>query len=286
MKKLFTTLMIVFAVYTKAQITQETTYANAGNFGGNNQGNLSSEYLSAAGYKYSVRTSSAITLYNLNHSVYTTIATPTVSALACPQCPLNIWYMSDALFDTNPNTIEYMWVYELQSTPNVSYLRVYNQSGSILLAEDSVVPRFPGDGYAGRDAFLNYTPAGVKMIVYKSNGAAKVFSLPGSLPCYQCSGGVISGMATQGGNTPSQQLSNFPNPASDQTTIEYHLPKGINTGEIIIYDEKALEIKRYQVTSDFSNLLLSVTDLPSGIYYYVLKTPDGTSTCKKMVVMK
>ena len=83
-----------------------------------------------------------------------------------------------------------------------------------------------------------------------------------------------------------KSLSAYPNPSFDHTTIEYKLPKGVEKGEIIIYNLNGIEIKKYLVDDTFSNLVLDNNDLPSGTYLYSLKTKDKILETKKIVVTK
>ncbi|MCB0652825.1 MAG: T9SS type A sorting domain-containing protein, partial [Saprospiraceae bacterium] len=81
---------------------------------------------------------------------------------------------------------------------------------------------------------------------------------------------------------------NYPNPFNPETIIRYQLPEPANA-KITIFDINGRHIKtlvnkqhtagHYQVTFDASNL-------PSGIYFYELKTSSGFSQTKKMVVLK
>ncbi|MCB0283588.1 MAG: T9SS type A sorting domain-containing protein [Calditrichaeota bacterium] len=81
---------------------------------------------------------------------------------------------------------------------------------------------------------------------------------------------------------------NFPNPFNPSTVIHYEVPLSSKV-RLTIYDLQGREIQtvvnkqqnagHYQVTFDASNL-------PSGIYFYELKTSSGFSQTKKMVVLK
>ena len=48
----------------------------------------------------------------------------------------------------------------------------------------------------------------------------------------------------------------------------YHLPNGINEGEIVFYDINGKEIKRYRVDNTFNTLIINNSDLPAGTYLY------------------
>ena len=95
MKKVVILIIILSSVFSRAQITLENTYINATAAGPSSitAGFLTLVHLNSAGYKYAVKTLTNITLYNLNHTVYQTIPTPTVPTLACTYCALNIWFI-------------------------------------------------------------------------------------------------------------------------------------------------------------------------------------------------
>ncbi|HXP49296.1 MAG TPA: hypothetical protein VN922_05040 [Bacteroidia bacterium] len=242
MKKLLTAIILLLSIsFTKAQITLEHTYPNGGNLSG--WQDLRIVHFSSHGYKYAItRTPSpsggTITLYNLNHTLYKTINIPKQKSLGAFQ----VYYISDSLFNTNPSDIEYLVSYE--DTNYIRNIKVYNDAGNILLAKDSVNINYPNElPYTER---IFYTPNGYKMIlpidVNSSNPNADtmsyVYSLPGALPCNECSNGVlISGMQPMGGNGNNGYLSNpYPNPSSHSTTIKYQLPDGENNGQLIFYD--------------------------------------------------
>lgn len=282
MKKNLLAFLIVIGINLHAQITQETSYPN---------GNCTKDFLeivklSSSGYKYVMKNITNITLYNINHTVFMTIPTPTVGTLSCPSCGLNIWYVSEELFDTNPSTLEYMWQYT--DAGGTGHIKVYNNLGSILFSEDSVLTPGPGPGFDNSHNPIMFTSAGTKMIMYKQNATqiARVYALPGTIPCNDCTNGTTTSLQTITGNSQDGKLANYPNPSKDQTTIEYELPSSSNNGEIVFYNITGAEVKHFKVTNAFRNILISVDDLESGTYYYQLQTSDGFRAGKKMVVIK
>jgi len=80
---------------------------------------------------------------------------------------------------------------------------------------------------------------------------------------------------------------NYPNPFNSTTTIEFDIPERTNV-KLIVYDilgreietliDKELEPGKYKVNFD-------ATNLPSGVYFYTLRTPKFTKT-NKMVLIK
>jgi len=79
---------------------------------------------------------------------------------------------------------------------------------------------------------------------------------------------------------------NYPNPFNPSTTIEFDIPERTNV-KLIIYDilgrevetliDKELEPGKYKVN-------FNAKDLPSGVYFYTLKTPEFTKTNKMLLI--
>jgi sugar lactone lactonase YvrE len=79
---------------------------------------------------------------------------------------------------------------------------------------------------------------------------------------------------------------NYPNPFNPSTTIEFDIPEKTNV-KLIIYDilgrevetliDKELEPGKYKIN-------YTATNLPTGIYFYTLKTPKFTKTNKMLLI--
>jgi ligand-binding sensor domain-containing protein len=79
---------------------------------------------------------------------------------------------------------------------------------------------------------------------------------------------------------------NYPNPFNPSTTIEFDIPEKTNV-KLIIYDilgrevetliDKELEPGKYKLN-------FNATDLPSGVYFYTLRTPKFTKTNKMLLI--
>lgn len=272
---------MLFAIGVNAQITLEHSYPNQVYYDP-----MGMVHLSSAGYKYAIADSDQIVLYNLNHSLYATIAIPNQPA---GNFNYRVWWISDALFNTNPNDIEYAITYTTLST-NVSHLRVYDEAGNLLFARDTFTidnTLYPANGLKTYGIFHN--SAGTKMILRNQfTQVISVYSLPGVLPCEMCDGGVISGIQPQTGATDHQQQlgSPYPNPTNSTTTIPYTLPAESSSGTLIIYDVAGREVKRYAVTNAFASLELSTADLAEGTYSYSLEAGGVILPGKKFVVVK
>jgi hypothetical protein len=79
---------------------------------------------------------------------------------------------------------------------------------------------------------------------------------------------------------------NYPNPFNPTTTIEFDIPERANV-KLVVYDilgrevetliDKELEPGKYKVNFD-------ATNLPSGVYFYTLRTPKFTKTNKMLLI--
>jgi hypothetical protein len=100
-------------------------------------------------------------------------------------------------------------------------------------------------------------------------------------------GGVI-GVEKEKENLPVQfaLYQNYPNPFNPSTTIEFDIPERSNL-KLVIYDilgrevetliDKELEPGKYKLN-------FTATNLPSGVYFYTLKTPKFTKTNKMLLI--
>lgn len=269
MKKLLTFLAIQISFFGYSQIFIENSYQHTPY-----SSRIRLVKLSSAGYKYVTHNKDSLNLYNLNHTHYLTINIPVLNPPPNVSMSISIYYVSDELFNTNPSDIEYLLVYNDASI--ISHCRVFDELGNILFSKDTAncSPGITG----GESNFISYSSSGTKMFLW-NNLTNKTFvcSLPGTLPCQDC---------TNGNNLDSEKLSNYPNPTEGQTTIEYELPKGTTSADIVFYNMTGQEVKRFKITNEFNDIIINTTDLESGTYYYQLLTADGFKAGKKMVVIK
>lgn len=281
MKKTFIALLIIASTSSFAQITLQHTYPHAGT----GIASLRLVNLSSSGYKYYTNDTSSITLYNLNHTIFRTINIP---ALNIGFGSLFVSYVSEQLFNTNPADIEY-FVQFTQTGSSIGHSRVFDDVGNVLFSQDSTNL---GNSWAynGNQNNISYTPSGWVMILpaYSYNDPSYVYSLPGTLPCEDCSNSVVASIGTNNNNNGMKtgSVSNYPNPTSGQTTVAYEFPQGVTVGDLVFYDMAGREVKRFKVSSAFSDIVVTTSDLAAGTYYYELQAANGFSAGRKMVVIK
>ena len=187
MKNIITTLLLIASISSYAQITLENIYPTGSII---NKDYIRLVKLSSSGYKYAENSDSVLTLYNLNHTVFRTIPIPPCpyGLISSSGVVVRTYYISEELFNTNPVDIEYLLFYTDPAT--IGHVIVYNETGTVLFSKDTVSFAGSTTGYLNED-FISYTPSGCKMIMsHRYSGAAFVYSLPGFLPCHDCTGGI------------------------------------------------------------------------------------------------
>lgn len=243
---------IFIYLFSNAQITLENYYQD---------GVVKYVKFHNIGEKYFVheKTNSKIKIYNLNHSIYKTIDIPASQ----PSQYYTVLLLSDKLFNIDSD-IEFV-INNNKSTPE--FFKVYKEDGTELLSLQNF-------SVYEEDNYIFNTANGTKLVV--GTDSCKVYNLGGSYI------GSINRNNFKNGNI----FDSYPNPTNNFTRIDYQLPSEINEGLIIIYDTNGNQVKFFNVDNSFDHLMLTTTDLQSGTYYYSLKTKNGISNTKKMIVIK
>jgi len=84
-----------------------------------------------------------------------------------------------------------------------------------------------------------------------------------------------------------QLYQNYPNPFNPTTTIEFTLKEKAYT-ELVVYDLLGREIKKLiaeEINKGKHSIQFDGQDLPSGVYFYRLKSGNFVQT-KKMILQK
>ncbi|MDC1266152.1 tail fiber domain-containing protein [Flavobacteriaceae bacterium] len=79
---------------------------------------------------------------------------------------------------------------------------------------------------------------------------------------------------------------NYPNPFSTSTTVDYFIMKNVNTAKIIVYDSNGATINTFNLNERGrkSQLVINKKNIQSGIYFYTLITDNVVIGTKKMIV--
>lgn len=192
-----------------------------------------------------------IKLYNIDHSIWKTIP---LSILSNGEL-WTIAVVSTKFFNTDSKVEAFIGVdTSITSLGFIGY--IINEDGSILQT-------LPG--------IYNVHPVKVgsswKAQAYDYNNMSDqpIYSVPGSLPG---TGLKVSELKTSGVNL-------YPNPIDQVATLRYTLPEGVQTGKLYVYDATGHEVRSYEVSNQFHDILLHRNDLAPGIYTYKLAA-DGT----------
>ena len=260
MKKLFFLLSLLISFqYCNSQITLEHSY--------NNLNTLWCYKIEGDGDKYigTDYTNMKVILYNSNHTVYKSIQTNIPSGNGWFQAV----YPSKYLYDSD-NEVEVIISWSESVSGNTVYhTEIVNENGVVEM-------NFP-------NSFFTYVIRidGLWKLILSNHQSAtisypEVYSLPGAWT------GNTSILNPSGnGNT---ELSIFPNPVTQSATLNYSLTSGTTQGLIEIFDVNGSKIKEYEVTNQFNSIILNRNDIPAGMYFYSIKTANGSSESKKFIV--
>ncbi len=252
-------LVLAGAATAQGQITLERTHLGRGTVIRLNNGD----------YKYSLTdavNANQVVLYNLNHSIYRQLTAPSAGV---GYVFGRADYVSDALFDTDANTVEFVATY-YNSAVNLSKTIICSQSGAQIIAFDSTNQIFIYNTSAGakllKGGFLYGSPAGAPIREF-----TRIYSLPGRLA-----------LRATTPNLPDVAGA-YPNPARETVTLPYTLPTG-GRGVVRVYDVAGRLAATYQVDSHTDHLTLTTQDLRPGVYLYQVETATGTTAGQRFVV--
>ncbi|MEO5673840.1 MAG: hypothetical protein ABIQ74_04270, partial [Chitinophagales bacterium] len=248
MKKASLFLIIHLLAKTSfAQITLEHTFDSAGYFFNPTiyqQLYVVNLEVDSQKFVFVDRKDKVLRLYNLDYSIWKTISFVAATDVNPLVDAMGILYISQHLFNTD-DQIEFLYADQNQTISAVT--QIINEDGSISFTANNQIPA----------VFLNVpqvqrpiynTTAGTKMILsgVNNDGNAYVYGLPGVLE---------TGMLITNTTLNSMNLSvPYPNPTSDETRIDFQLPRGIEKGQIIFYDIMGNEVKRFVVDRTFDYL--------------------------------
>jgi hypothetical protein len=275
MLRLTVIFLAILASQAKAQFVFENDYPTGSTFSGHQLMLINLE-VSGERYVNINRGAKTITLYHLNHSLDKTISLSGLQIGINSGTLDDILYISENLFNLD-TSLEFVYIKD-SAVPWQCRLWVYNESGNILFYDTASMPirvNVPLQQYP-----IYNSSQGTKMILSYPNGHAKVWGLAGTLTT------AIQAANQSLMNGYGMVSSPAPNPAVESTRIDYSIPPGAIRGEIVFFDAKGQEIRRFMVDNSFTNLMISTTDIPAGTYYYQLQVAGESTSSKKLVVVK
>ncbi|MEI6019694.1 MAG: T9SS type A sorting domain-containing protein [Bacteroidota bacterium] len=282
---LFLFNFLVFSVYS--QITYNASYsAGSSTVSGSVLCYLTK--FGSLGYKRVVddHPSRTLKIYNTNNSLYNSIAIPSV----IPN-NYNVYYLSDNLFNLT-NDIEYLLVVP-GTTSTMVKTYIFNDVGNQIFSKDSADIKAYNSLMDYRiPQIIYYDGSSVKMQLWKyssqfisSPSGWDIYTLPGSLPCIQCSAtGTTIGRPEYQGNNSSEPLF-YPNPANDQIKLKYDLPKNYKSAEIRVQDMQGKLLETYKVTNDFDFIYVP-SNYNNGLYLYSLVVDGAVIKTEKIILSK
>ncbi len=115
------------------------------------------------------------------------------------------------------------------------------------------------------------------------------YQLPGMLPCVECDGTISPSMMQVGGvpneMPPMPGITIFPNPSSSTTEIAFTTVSG-NVRAVQLVDMDGRTVRRIPVAPGVSRLTISIADVASGTYSYLLETVNGIVPGTRLVVVR
>lgn len=269
MKNICTLLLVLSSFVLSAQITLENTYSGE---------NLKVSKIAEDKTVYYYAKDTVLTIYNLNNSIYKTLTLP----FSFSGNSSMIYFVSETLFDSD-DAIEYMYVDYFVGNEGEGVakgnIKIYDTDGSLLLSEDSImVDKF--HFLYGISPMIMNTENGTKLILRKAG------PLPKETKIYSLGGALYTSLKQVSINNMNGVISAYPNPTRNTLQLNYHLPEGVKKGVIKFFDLRARLVKEFKVDQNFDHLAISVGDIRSGSYYYVLETSQGYSGSKQLIVVE
>lgn len=226
-----------------------------------------------------------VNIYNMDMSIHRTLVLPTPPA---GYSWSSMWYVTEALFDTDPTTLEYILTAS-GGLPGQSAMGVYREDGT------AIFTKIPGQisGGLGVDPFNSFppifqTPSGAKMLLQGSFGApTEVYALAGDVPCISScfptaqsnfSSGVDEFVGTSG-------RLHVQNPASGLVTVQLTLPVGASEGDLIVVDA-AGRITLHMPGIRSGSHTVDVSGMAPGQYFVHVRSKGGILPTAPMTVLR
>ncbi len=218
------------------------------------------------------------TLYNSDHTIFKTITVPQLGGKRAEF----ISYVSETLFDTD-TLIEYMLYYSNAGLTPWD-VAVIKENGTTLLFVDSADFNTGTSGEYRGSFSKPIFPNGNQTKLYLNTASGKnVYNLPGQLPCLECDGGLIAGLAANPDS--HQQVSTaFPNPSREHFTLKYILPANAKTVFLEIYDMQGSIVKKSKLEGKSNQTIVHNDELSNGQFIYRIIADGKVITSDKIII--
>ncbi len=277
MKKLSSIVLIVLSMSLFGQINLVNIYSKQ----------IYLTKLHISGYKYVEvnLTTSLITVYNTNNSVFATM-----TLQPQPYSIQSVGYISENLFDLD-NGLEYYVTTYTNNPTTYNIFKVYNDNGTLLFQRDSAA-LFQTNSISTYGLFrgdpIFYDGAFTKMRLQVGFGAAtryELYNLPGTITCDYCSNGTITAIYSNPKTDINTENILYPNPANDFIKIKYQLPEKAKKAEMKVFDSTGKLQELFEITSTFDCIYLSKS-YSNGLYYFQLIVDNQVIKTEKIIVQK
>jgi hypothetical protein len=278
MKKVLTLAFIALFISANAQVALEHSF-NVYNLETVNfsNANVGEKYFSNTEQVSFYNHPDTLTIYNSDYSIYKVIPIP-VNYIYSDLYTINgsgVPSISDELFNTD-SLFEYVAAKALTSGNN-SY-SVFSESGQILFT-------FPDTNSSG----IGIMKMGADFKLLSHNycnstnciTAVNVFSVPGSLPCSQCSS-FTSGIEGPSGTGVKMGFDAHPNPFNNMLNINYTLPYQ-QDAKIVLTDILGQELMNIKVSRQSDNLSINTSGIAKGVVIITLYGSKGDPISKKLI---
>lgn len=207
------------------------------------------------------------TIYNLDMTPYRVLNYP------APPAGMgwsHMTYITEALFDTDPSTIEYVLVAVSPGSFGTYAMFIYREDGTLIFQQNPGC--FTGQFGSPMDSYepIYMVDGQAYMIVYDQillSPPTKIYALPGSLPCWDCHGSP--GMDTNVGTGPVTDMGSgiavFPNPSANSVTVDLH---GQRADAVLLHDAKGTLVRK--ITASGPHIILPIGGLAAGRYTVVV----------------
>lgn len=226
--------------------------------------------LPLSGEKYYTLEDNYLKVYNMDHSLWKSIAVPITYDGYDPQ---KVYLLSENFFSLSGN-LEYLCVYYNSHAGSLGYKAV------IVSETGNEMKTIPDCNYAY--ALETEAKSGklicnlYDMSTYQTGNG--VYSVPGHI--------FTSIKDNEISHKSSYALSSYPNPANGTIVIDYILPNSAKKGLLVIYNSLGQRVRSYDIGKSFHNLSLTTDQFSSGVYTYVVKVGNSMISTNKFVVTK
>jgi hypothetical protein len=262
MRTLITLWALLALRLGQAQVVLENTYPDAGF----SNGQLFLWEFEVSGLKWVKidRAAFEVTLYNLDHTEYTSFSfaqAPTTNGVP------TFLYLSEHLFDLDDG-IEFIYTTG-DGTANNQHLLIYNDDGSVVWDGGNrnifVFPTWHMQQYPIQNSDIGTA----RLVVGTVDGDAEVYALPGRLwSCCELSTGMAPGPSSQGASI-------FPDPTDGFFTVQCDGTTRALLQQVEVVDAAGAVVLQQSAGSAQGDLRLDLTGFADGVYNVMLVTSQG-----------